>query len=306
MRLRRTLLLALTAALASLPLITATALGAPFPARVDLDNGWAPEGIAGGAGTTAYVGSLSTGGVARLDLRTGAVDSDFIPGVTGDVAVGIEYEAGADRLWVAGGPGQEVRVYDAASGDLLETYGFTSGFVNDVVVTDEAAYATDSNIQQLLVMPLGDDGSLPAPDEAFALPITGDFVYQLGFNANGIAAFAGWLIVPQSNTGELFAIDPATGDSVRLLPEGSIPSADGLELVGSTLYVVVRGADFTGVAVYRILGGRVSFLGQIPSDDLDVPTTVAFAAGRLWVANARFGTPVTPDTEYWITRLPMR
>jgi outer membrane protein assembly factor BamB len=306
MRRRLAPLSALTVALAALPLVAATALGAPFPARVDLDDGWAPEGIAAGAGTSAYVGSLSTGGVARLDLRTGAVDSGFIAGVTGKPAVGLEYEADADRLWVAGGPGQEVRVYDASSGDLLETYAFTSGFVNDVVVTEEAAYATDSNIQQVLVMPLGDDGSLPAPDEAFTLPITGDFVYQAGFNANGIVAFAGWLIVPQSNTGELFAIDPSTGESVQILPEGSIPSADGLELVGSTLYVVVRGAAFTGVAVYRILGGMVTFLGQIPSDDLDVPTTVAFAAGRLWVANARFTTPVTPDTEYWITRLPMR
>lgn len=306
MRRRLAPLSALVAALASLPLIAATALGAPFPARVDLDDGWAPEGITAGAGTTAYVGSLSTGGVARLNLRTGAVDSDFIAGVTGKPAVGLEYEAGANRLWVAGGPGHEVRVYDAASGDLLETYGFTSGFVNDVVVTAEAAYATDSNIQQVLVIPLWDDGSLPAPGEAFTLPITGDLVYQAGFNANGIVAFAGWLIVPQSNTGELFAIDPATGESVELLPQGSIPSADGLELVGSTLYVVVRGEAFTGVAVYRILGGMVSLLGQVTSDDLDVPTTVAFAAGRLWVANARFGTPVTPDTPYWITRLPTR
>jgi len=306
MRRRLAPLSALAAAVAAVPLITVTALGAPFPARIDLDGGWAPEGITAGAGTTAYVGSLATGGVARLNLRTGTVESDFIAGVTGKPAVGLDYEAGANRLWVAGGPGQEVRAYDASSGDLLETYAFTSGFVNDVVVTDEAAYATDSNIQQVLVMPLGDDGSLPSPDDSFTLPITGDFVYAAGFNANGIVAFGGWLIVPQSNTGELFAINPSTGASVQLLPEGSIPSADGLELVGSTLYVVVRGEDFTGVAVYRILGGTVAFLGQIESDNLDVPTTVAFADGRLWVANARFGTPVTPETEYWITRLPAR
>ena len=306
MRRRLAPLSALAAAVAAVPLITVTALGAPFPARIDLDGGWAPEGITAGAGTTAYVGSLATGGVARLNLRTGTVESDFIAGVTGKPAVGLDYEAGANRLWVAGGPGQEVRAYDASSGDLLETYAFTSGFVNDVVVTEEAAYATDSNIQQVLVMPLGDDGSLPSPDDSFTLPITGDFVYAAGFNANGIVAFGGWLIVPQSNTGELFAINPSTGASVQLLPEGSIPSADGLELVGSTLYVVVRGEDFTGVAVYRILGGMVAFLGQIESDNLDVPTTVAFADGRLWVANARFGTPVTPETEYWITRLPAR
>lgn len=299
-------LAALSAALAAVPIITALAIAAPFPGRIDLEDGWRPEGIAAGHGTTAYVGSLADGAVARLDLRTGTVDSDFIAGVDGDVAVGLEYEAGADRLWVAGGPGMQVRVYDAATGELLETYAFSSGFVNDVVVTSDAVYATDSNIQQLLVIPLGRNGSLPAPDGAFALPITGDFVYEAGFNANGIASFAGWLLVPQSNTGELFAINPETGDSVQLLPEGSIPSADGLELVGSTLHVVVRSEAFSGVKSYRILGGRVVLLGSITSDDLDDPTTVAFADGRLWVANARFTTPPTDDTEYWITRLPTR
>jgi hypothetical protein len=299
-------LIALATAIAALSLAAATTIAAPFPGQIGLDDGWAPEGIAAGTGTTAYVGSLSTGGVAEVDLRTGAVNSGFIEGIPGTVAVGVEYEAGANRLWVTGGPGQEVRVYDVASGDLLETYSFESGFVNDVVVTSGAAYATDSNIPQLMVIPLGADGSLPAPDETFTLDISGAFEYEDGFNANGIVAFGGWLIVPQSNTGELFAIDPGTGESVQLLPDDSIPSADGLELVGSTLYVVVRGEDFTGVATYAIRGAQVTPLGTMTSDDLDVPTTVAFASGRLWVVNARFGTPVTDETPYWITRLPAR
>ena len=91
---------------------------------------------------------------------------------------------------------------------------------------------------------------------------------------------------------------------MRILPEGSITFADGLELVGSTLYVVRNQLD--EVAVYRIRGGTVAFRGTISSSGLDVPTTIAFAAGRLWAVNARFGTPVTPDTAYWITRLPRR
>jgi len=299
-------LVSLPAALAVLPFVAAFALAAPFPATIDLAGGWAPEGIAAGRGTTAYVGSLSTGGVAEVDLRTGVVDSDFIEGVSGTLAVGLEYESGANRLWVAGGNGHDVRVYDATNGDLLERYTFDSGFVNDVVVTADAAYATDSNMPQLLVIPLADDGSLPAPEEAFAVPITGDFVYEAGFNANGIAAVGGRLLVPQSVTGELFAINPTTGVSVELLAEGSIPSADGLEVVGSTLYVVVRGADFSGVKAYGIRDGVLVALGTLTSDNLDVPTTVAFSAGQLWVVNARFGTPVTADTPYWLTRLPAR
>jgi len=297
---------ALPIAAIALLLAAAPAFAAPFPSTIALPNGWAPEGITAGRGFTAYVGSLAGGAVAEVDLRTEAV-AVLVPGAPGRVAVGLDYEGGADRLWVAGGPGPigEVRAYDASTGALLETYTFTAGFLNDVAVTRDAVYVTDSGIQQLIVIPLGRDGSLPDPADAFTLPITGDFQYVAGFNANGIVEFAGWLIVPQSNSGALFAIDPDTGRSVEILPEGSIDGADGLEVVGSTLYIVVRNV-FQGVAVYRILGGTVQPLGTIAGDGLDVPTTIAFAGGRLWAVNARFGTPVTPDTEYWITQLPTR
>ena len=50
----------------------------------------------------------------------------------------------------------------------------------------------------------------------------------------------------------------------------------------------------------------MSVLGEITDPGLDVPTTATVAAGRLWVVNARFTTPPTPDTEYWITQLPLR
>jgi hypothetical protein len=294
---------ALPIAALALFLAAAPAVAAPFPARIDLPNGWAPEGITAGRGPTAFVGSLADGAIAQVDLRTGAVDV-LAPGATGRVSVGLDYEDGADRLWVAGGPTGEVRAYDASSGALLETYTFTAGFLNDVAVTRDAVYVTDSGIQQLIVIPLTHGGGVPDPDDAFTLPIVGDFVYQAGFNANGIVEFAGWLIVPQSNTGALFAIDPDTGRSVEILPQGSVTAADGLERVGSTLYVVRN--QLNRVEVYRIHGGDVRHRATLTAGDLDVPTTVAFAGGSLWAVNARFGTPVTPDTEYWITRLPTR
>jgi hypothetical protein len=37
-----------------------------------------------------------------------------------------------------------------------------------------------------------------------------------------------------------------------------------------------------------------------------VPTTAAFVTGSLYVVNARFNTPPTAETPYWITRLPAR
>ncbi len=300
-------LLPLAAALAGLPLLASTVLAAPFPDTIPLANGWQPEGIASGRGLTAYVGSLRDGGITRVNLRTGDRDDEFVPSATGP-AVGLEYEAGADRLWVAGGPSGEVRVYDASTGDLLETYTFDAGFINDLVATRDAVYATDSVMQQLLVVPLGAGGSLPDPADAFAMEISGELVYEAGFNANGIVELGGWLLVPQSNTGELFAIDPATGDSIRLLPDDSINAADGLELVGSTLYVSQNALNT--ISIWRIQGGTVTFRDAITNDDItgvmDFPATIAFAGGSMWAANARFSTPPTLETPYWITRVPLR
>jgi hypothetical protein len=297
---------ALGGALGALLLATPAVLASSFPDEIPLAAGWRPEGIAAGRGTTAYVGSLADGGITRVDLRTGARDDEFVPSATGP-AVGLEYEPGRDRLWVAGGGSGEVRVYDASSGDLLETYAFGAGrFVNDVVVTGDAAYATDSNAAELLVIPLAPGGALPAPGDTSLLPLSGDWQQVAGFNANGIEAVAGSLLVPNSTSGQLVAANPATGATVELLPAGSITQVDGILLLGSTLYVVQNRMNL--VSVWRIQGDDVTSIGQITADDvpglLDVPTTIAFAAGSLWAANARFTTPPTASTPYWITRIP--
>lgn len=284
------------------------AAAGPGPSRIDLPNGWAPEGITAGPGTTVYVGSLVDGAIWQADLRTGE-GSILVEGVPGTLAVGTEYEADANRLWVAGGPTGQVRAYDAATGDLLATYTFSpAGFLNDLVVTDDAVYVTDSGIQQLDVIPLGADDSLPAPGGATTLPLSGDGLAfdPAAFNANGIVASGGWLIFVQSNTGQLWRVDPATGDATEIALNAGMDVAfgDGLELHGSTLYVVQN--QLNRIEVFQ-LGGDLtsaSFRGFRKSSDFDVPTTVAWVAGRLYAVNARFGTPVTPDTEYWITRLP--
>jgi hypothetical protein len=228
----------------------------------------------------------------------------------GGPAVGVEYEAGANRLWVAGGPTGQVRVYDASSGMPLETYTFSpAGFLNDLVVTDSAVYVTDSGFAHLNVIPLGEGGALPDPSEATTLPLGGDFELVAGqFNANGIVAARGWLIVVNSFTGKLFRVDPATGDAIeiRLGAGVDVRFGDGLEVHGGTLYVVQN--QLNRVAVFA-LGPRLVValrLGFLSSNTLAVPTTAAWVAGSVYAVNARFGTPVTPDTQYWITRLPSR
>jgi sugar lactone lactonase YvrE len=280
---------------------------ARFPARIDLPAGFSPEGITAGRGTTVFVGSLVDGAIWKGNVRTG-MGRILVPGVAGNVAVGVEYERRANRLWVAGGASGAVRVYNASTGALLQTYSFAPvGFLNDLVVTSKAVYVTDSGIQQLDVIPLGRHGALPAPTAARILPLTGDIAFETGFNANGIVASGKWLVLVQTNTGKLFRVVPGTGVTKLIdLGGASVTFGDGLELHGRTLYVVRN--QLNQVDVFKL--GRHLATGRlkatITSPDLDVPTTIAFQAGRLWAVNARFNTPVTPTTEYWITRLPAR
>jgi streptogramin lyase len=309
-RMRRRLgfvtVLALT--LAALVAAAPVAAQSNFPSRINLvPNGWQPEGITAGRGTTLYVGSLADGRIGKVNARTGAVTT-LVAGVPGAMVAGVEYEARHNRLWVAGAGTHEVRVYNASSGALLQTYTFPgSGFLNDLVATRRAVYVTDSGSNQLRVVPLGPGGSLLPPSAATSLTMTGFPVVADQFNANGIVSKDGWLIVVNSFTGELFRVDPVSGTAVEIdLGGGSAASGDGLELRGATLYVVQN--FLNQVAVFRLRNQLLSArqIGTITSAGLDIPTTVAFQAGRLWAVNARFTTPPTPDTEYWITRLPAK
>jgi hypothetical protein len=278
----------------------------PLPTRIDLPDGFAPEGIESGWNGRLYAGSLVDGAIWTGSPKTGK-GKILVPGVAGRVAVGLHLD-GRGRLWVAGGPTQTIRVYRAATGKLLKTYTFpTAGFINDLDITRNAVYATDSLNQQLLVVPLGKWGKLPRASAAKTKALTGAIDFIDGFNANGIAAKDGWLLLVQSNTGFLFRVNPKTGFTRRIdLGTYLVSNGDGLEVFGKTLYVV-RNQDNL-VAVFRLgkLLRSARLLGEITSPDLDVPTTATRTKHGLYVVNARFGTAPTPTTEYWITKLPTR
>src|SRR3954452_22619859 len=111
--------------------------------EVALPPGFRPEGIAVAPDGTFYVGSLAAGAIYRGDLGSGE-GAVFVEPVDGQVAVGLHLHG--DQLWVAGGATGAARVYDAASGELLQSWQLTSGttFINDVVVTGDTAWFTDS------------------------------------------------------------------------------------------------------------------------------------------------------------------
>ena len=299
----RTVFAAVAAMLIAAAVASPALAAPPGPSRIDLPNGWAPEGITAGPGTTVFVGSLSASGIWRGDVRSG--QGAVIPGTEGTFGVGTEYEADANRLWVAGGPTGQVKVLDATSGELLQTYTFSpAGFLNDLVVTDTAVYVTDSSFDWLDVIPINADGSLADPADAFMLRLSGDFGLEPGFNLNGIVAARGWLIGVQSNTGELFRINPSTGDATEIALGAGVDviNGDGLEVRGRTLYVVQN--QNNRVEVFALGPGLTSAtLQRTLTGSTDVPTTIAWVAGATYAVNARFNTPPTPTTPYWITRL---
>ena len=293
-------LLALTAGAAS-------GGGAAFPKRIDLPDGFQPEGIAT-AGERFYAGSIPTGAIYRGSLRTGA-GSVLVPAQSGRAALGIDADRG--RLFVAGGPTGKGFVYDATSGRTLAALQLAMGsgatFVNDVAVTSRAAWFTDSSRDVLYRVPLGPSGSPGRQASVRAVQLKGDFQLQSGFNANGIDATGdgGTLIIVQSNTGRLFTVNPATGFTRRIdLGAQSVPNGDGILLDGLTLYVVQNQLNMVAKIALRpgLRSGRVVRRSSDPQ--LDVPTTIDEHGPRLYAVNARFGTSVTPTTDYWVTRLP--
>ena len=292
---RRILASGLCVALSTL--LTTSALAAAFPDRIELPDDFAPEGIATGRGHTFYAGSLAGAGIVRGDYLTGETE----PLVTGGGPfVGMKVDAG-NRLWVAGGFLGNGYVFDADSGDPLSEIQLAPAgeqtFVNDVVVTGEAAWFTDSFRGVIYRVDL-DDGAISELDLTAAAPAEANV-----FRLNGIDATPDGrtLIAVNSTDGELYRIMAATEAVTSIDLAGSSVHGDGILLAGRILYAV---RDQDHIAVIELVPDLSS--GMVVDEltgDFDVPTTVARFGSSLYVVNARFGTTEEPPIAYWVTRL---
>ncbi|WP_395956597.1 superoxide dismutase [Actinomadura sp. 3N508] len=280
-----------------------------FPTTIRLPDGFQPEGIATGPGPFAYVGSMADGSVYRADLRTGR--GAVISRGGGGQALGMKTDAHG-RLFVAGGTGGDARVIDVRTGRVLASYRLATGatFVNDVILTQGAAWFTDSFDPVLYKLPLH-GGELPA--EAVRIPLKGDLVYQTGpdgaaFNANGVTPTPDGrgLLVVQSNTGGLFRVDPASGITRRVDLHGeSLPDGDGLLLHGRTLYAVQNRLDTVAVLRLNAAGTEGRVVRRVTDSRFDLPTTIAEFGSRLYLPNIQFfSTEPTPHVSYHAVAIP--
>ena len=289
--------------------------GDPGPERVALPDGFRPEGITSGPGTTYYAGSLATGSIVTGELRR-ATSRVLTPAAPGRVLVGMQRDRRSGLLWVAGSVGPQAHVYavDSRTGAVVQDTVVPDGrFLNDVVVTRRAVWVTDSFVERLTRIALDRSGG-PTGSAPTFLPLSGAWPAGDGtaINANGIRELAdGSLVLNNSRVGGLWRVDPGSGRTTEIPVSGGpgITSGDGLELGGHTLYDV-RGSGPNEVSVLRLRrqgdAWSAVWQGALTSASLDVPSTATLAGGRLWAVNARFGVASPLTAPYWISRLPAR
>jgi hypothetical protein len=299
--------------LAVIPLLVMPASAAPRPSSIPLPVDFQPEGIAVGEGNTFYVGSLWDGDIYRGDLGSGA--GALFVNVAGRVSVGMRVDEARDWLVVAGGPTGHAWVYDTEDGstvaDLVLGPAATT-FSNDVAITHDALYFTDTFAARIYRVPILADGSLGATQP---ITVTGPAAATGGFGLNGIdSTHRGWLIVNHTDLGILALVDPATGES-RVIPLTGPPlvagTLDGLQLEGRTAWVVQNFAN--SVARVKLSPDLTSgaVVDVITSDLFRVPTTVARHGSTLALVNGRFdlgfpppfGPGAPPGTDFDVVQI---
>jgi sugar lactone lactonase YvrE len=291
------LLLALVAAVAA-------PAAAARPAEVIvLPGASSAEGIAAGRGATFYAGDLFAGDIFRGNVQRGTAEL-FIDAPAGRMAVGMAADLAHQLLFVAGGFTGQAYVYDLRSGATVATYQLgapASSLINDVALTKDGAWFTDSFQAQLYFVPVSRAG-VPGPTFR-TLGLSGPAATLIGngaVNLNGIQATANGktLIVAHSANAQLYTVDPATGASATIAGV-SVPNVDGIVLEAGRLWAVQNFSN--QVSRIRLAPDLASGVVEavITSDLFQTPTTAARFGRRLAVVNAKFDTGIPPTADHY-------
>lgn len=272
---------------------------------IDLPGAGGAEGIAAGKGTTFFAGDLATGNIYRGDIRTGTADL-FITDPAGPMAVGMKVDVKNDLLFVAGGGTGQAYVYDLQTRDTVAIYQLIpagTGFINDVTLTHDGAWFTNSVEGSLYFVPVDNKG---VPGELEIKPLSGPAANTgFGFNLNGITSVRGGqtLIVAHSGLGALFTVDPESEGSSLISAPITVTDAagnpvvltnvDGIIVQGKTLWAVQN--FLNQVSRIQLDATLSSGIVQevITSPNFVIPTTAALFGGTLALPNAKFMTGAT-------------
>jgi sugar lactone lactonase YvrE len=275
--------------------VTAAPVGASSKSNVvQLPGATSAEGIASGRGSTFYAGDLFAGDIYRGDLQHGTA-SLFIDAPANRMAAGMKFDPTSGFLYVAGLSTGQGYVYDTATGATVAVYQFANPgntVINDVTLTKDGAWFTDSVQPQLYFVPI----SHGVPGTFRTLTLSGPAADLTGqFNLNGIVSThdVSTLIVAHTADASLYTVDPETGASA-LIAGVSVPNVDGILLDGSRLWAV---QNFDNKISEIRLGPdlRSGVIEKVITTSLfEVPTTVARHGNSLAVVNAKFDTGIPP------------
>ena len=300
----------------------------PFPTRVPTLDGSGSEWFAIGKGPTAY-NSSPDGSIYKVDLRSGQGEVLVPPGQDpfDCQKLGMRVDDRTNYLFVAGCFYGNAFVFDADNGALIADYQLNNsgefGIVNDLTITKDAVYFTDSFRPVLYRLPLSKNGGLPLdPGAVTEVPLPPEFLNTDPFccAGNGIVSTPNGktLIIGHSNLARLYKMDVATGDISQIMVDGPLSGfLDGLAMQGSTVYIMTP-YDFPGppVSIDRIqvveldkgyLTGTLVDTITDP-DNLDGVASGAIFGKYLYVNNARYASPfpTPPDLPFWVTKLRIR
>lgn len=309
---RRTLA-ATTAALALLavpgPVLAADAR--PDTYLVSRDPVVRPEGIAVTPDGTVYVTSVTTGAVYRGNTGQPGLRPFLPPGGDGRTSAAGVHADHRGRLFVAGWDTGTLFVH-APDGRLLARRTAPGAALNDLALTRDAVYVTDSATGTLWRAPL--DGA--AVGGLVPWLAATDFPTAPGF-LNGIVVTAcGRLaLVADQGTGEpgterLWRVDLAARTVTEVAVTGGQLGADGLLLEEDRLYGVVNAPDGRGgwrftVDLALLAADRRSarLIGRSdPAGLAESPTTLARDGDRLLWVNSQLNA-AAPAPPFTVTRV---
>ena len=263
------------------------------------------EGIAAGEGSTFFAGDLPNGNIFRGDIDEGTAKL-FITAPHGRAAVGMKVDRDNDLLFVAGGATGQAYVYDLGSKKTVKVYDLApagASFINDVTLTRDGAWFTNSRAGELYRIPISRDGK-PGDVRTLALDAPAGTVDE-GFNLNGIAASDDGhrLIVGHFGRGALYTVDPADGSNKKIdVTDASgapvtVTNVDGIVVRDDTLWAVQNFLNQVSRIELNGSLGKGEVQEVITSKNFDVPTTAALFGDTLALVNAKFATPAATSFE---------
>jgi sugar lactone lactonase YvrE len=250
-----------------------------------------PEGITEGPDGTFFAGSMGDGTIYRGDTATGAVEVFLPPDGDGRTTVtGLTVDR-YQRLIACDIDGRQLFAYRLDTRELVARRRFPADEVapNDVAVTGDSAYVSDSNHPLVWRLPAG-PGGIGEPEVAIDLTPFGpaDPSYLNGIVAH--PAEPRLLTSSQGEGGVLWRVDLAGPTAAPVDLGGYEFNADGMLLDGDMLYGVTNRGETIEDARFAISVARLdpgwrsgTIVGELTDPGWDCPTTIAKVAGKLLV-----------------------